>query len=81
MTYIGVVPGGHGNRFMWSPNNVVFTLSHAIFEESLFPRCKNEKYGSKRLPISPPNDQEDHEDDIPPTMLDDSDDDFTPSTQ
>ncbi|THU80273.1 hypothetical protein K435DRAFT_607398, partial [Dendrothele bispora CBS 962.96] len=45
MVYLGVAPGGHGNRFMRLPNNVVFTLAHAIFEETVFPKC--EKHGQE----------------------------------
>ncbi|KAI0055088.1 hypothetical protein BV25DRAFT_1932262, partial [Artomyces pyxidatus] len=37
MTYLGVVPGGHGNP----PNNAVFTLAHALFDENMFPKCAN----------------------------------------
>ncbi|THU91201.1 hypothetical protein K435DRAFT_674587, partial [Dendrothele bispora CBS 962.96] len=40
MVYLGVAPGGHGNCFMRLPNNVVFTLAHAIFEETVFPKCE-----------------------------------------
>ena len=39
MVYIGVAPGGHGFRFMRSPNNVIFTLAHALFNEKMFPKC------------------------------------------
>jgi hypothetical protein len=81
MTYIGVAPDGHGNRFMRSPNNVVFTSSHAIFEETLFPKCTHEKCGSRRLPILPPTDTSNNEDDIPPMMLDDDEDDNIPPTR
>jgi len=39
MVYLGVAPGGHGDLFMRSPNNTVFTAAHALFDEGIFPRC------------------------------------------
>ncbi len=35
MTYLGNAEGGIGFRFMRSPNNVVFTSSHALFDENI----------------------------------------------
>jgi len=43
MTYIGIAPGDHGNIFMCSLENVVFTSAHADFNENLFPRCPANK--------------------------------------
>lgn len=43
MTYIGFAPGGHGFRFMRSPNNVVFTSAHALFDEQMFPKCPDHR--------------------------------------
>ena len=37
MTFIGLAPGGHGWLFMRSPNNVVFTVAQATFDEYFFP--------------------------------------------
>ena len=39
MTYLGNAPGGKGWRFMRTPNNIIFTSAHAIFDEALFPKC------------------------------------------
>ena len=72
MTYLGVSSGGHGNLFMRSTNRL-FTATHAIFDENMFPRCKTPKEPnrSKRLPS-----RQDHDDHIPPQ---DDDDDVPPS--
>jgi len=37
MTYTSIAPRDHGNIFMCSPENVVFTSAHADFNENLFP--------------------------------------------
>ena len=40
MVYIGVAPGNESNfLFMRSPNNVLFTSAHALFDEACFPCC------------------------------------------
>ncbi|KZT63674.1 hypothetical protein DAEQUDRAFT_679956 [Daedalea quercina L-15889] len=67
MTYLGVAPGGHGHRFMCSPNNVVYTSLMAVFDETMFPRCPDTKLQTvpKKL------DQVGHQ----PTSQEDSDDD------
>ena len=39
MTYLGNAPGGKGWWFMHTPNNIVFTSAHTIFDETLFPKC------------------------------------------
>lgn len=54
MTYIGVAPGGHGDRFMRSPNNTIFTSSQALFDETLFPKCpESNKRQNTRLHNAP----------------------------
>lgn len=40
ITYLSVAPGGHGSRFMRAPNNVLFTAMHALYDETLFPKCE-----------------------------------------
>ncbi|KAJ3912346.1 hypothetical protein F5877DRAFT_84907 [Lentinula edodes] len=69
MSYLGVSDGGHGNIYMRS-NNAMFTATHTVFDEKLFPHCKSsERHRSTRLldcnpdpkdPIPPPGD-----DDVP----------------
>ena len=40
MVYIGVALGNKSNfLFMRSPNNVLFTSTHVLFNEACFPRC------------------------------------------
>ena len=39
MTYLGTAPGGKGWIFMHAPNNIIFTATKAIFDESMFPKC------------------------------------------
>ena len=40
MVYIGVAPGNERNYlFMHSPNNVIFTAAHVLFDELHFPKC------------------------------------------
>jgi hypothetical protein len=68
MTFIGYADGVKGYLFMRSPNNVVFTASKALFDETMFPKCPD----GQRRGITPvgnkPND-----DQIPP-----QEDDFNP---
>jgi hypothetical protein len=66
---------------MQSPNNVVFTSAHVIFKENLFPRCPDSKRGSKRLPISPPNDKSNTENNHSPTFFDSDDEDNSSPTR
>lgn len=41
MVYLGVAPGHESNFiFMHSPNNVIFTSVHALFNKVQFPKCK-----------------------------------------
>ncbi|KAI0055097.1 hypothetical protein BV25DRAFT_1789644, partial [Artomyces pyxidatus] len=77
MTYLGVAPGGHGDRFMRSPNNVVFTSAHALFDENMFPKCAKEmKRRTTWLPNSAPDSND--EPDVPHPL--DDDDDFPSSS-
>ena len=40
MVYLGVAPGSSSNfLFMQSPNNVLFTSAHALFDELHYPCC------------------------------------------
>ena len=39
MTYLGNAPGGKGWQFMRVPNNIICTSAHAIFDETMFPKC------------------------------------------
>jgi len=39
ITYISIAPRDHGNIFMCSPENVIFTSAHADFNKNLFPWC------------------------------------------
>jgi transposase InsO family protein len=41
MTYLGVVEGMKGYRFMWN-GNILFYSAQALFDEELFPRCKTQ---------------------------------------
>jgi len=41
MIYIGIAPEKHGNIFMRSLGNIVFTAAYAIFDETLFLCCQN----------------------------------------
>ena len=76
MVYLGIAPGGHGNRFMRAPNNVVFTSAHAIFEEAYFPKCEKRPLGSRRLPVTATDEDEERPDNLPPDSIPDDDDDF-----
>ena len=70
MTYVGVAPGGHGYLFI-RETNAEFTGAHAIFDESIFPRCHHKRQNQARQPEAPLN-----TDPIPPTGLDDGIDDL-----
>jgi hypothetical protein len=39
MIYLGTAPGVKGWTFMRSPNNIIFTAAHTIFDEEMFPKC------------------------------------------
>ncbi|KAJ3559232.1 hypothetical protein NM688_g461 [Phlebia brevispora] len=72
MVYLGNT--SYGWKFMRSSNNVVFTLSQAVFEESVFPKCdpKHKHRVRDRLPAPPHDDHschdspDDNDDDLPP---------------
>ena len=74
MVYIGIAEGIKGNRFMRITNNQVFTAATALFDESLFPKCKTAiKRPTTRLyepvdqqpPITPRLTLDDDDDDLP----------------
>ncbi|KAI0314291.1 hypothetical protein OF83DRAFT_1064095 [Amylostereum chailletii] len=70
MTYLGIAPGGHGNIFLRTPNNTVFTSAHALFDETLFPKCPTAtKHCSTQLPSNAPGTEQ--TEDIP--LIDDDD--------
>ena len=56
MVYIGVAPGNEQNYlFMHSPNNIIFTAPHALFDKLHFPKC------AQRTSTGPEScDQSDH---------------------
>ena len=67
MIYLSPAPGGHGDRFMRRPNNVIFTSSHALFDESMYPSCglqRDSKRRNTRLLDEAP--EPDHADQNPP---------------
>ena len=75
MVYIGVAPGGHGFRFMRSPNNIIFTSAHALFDEKMFPKCPtNQRRRTSRIDDPEDENPSDHE----PTVPSGSDDDDEP---
>ena len=39
ITFIGYPQGTKGWMFMRGPNNVIFTVTQALFNETLFPKC------------------------------------------
>ena len=40
MVYLGVAPENTSNfLFMWSPNNILFTSAHTLFDELCYPHC------------------------------------------
>ena len=50
MTYIGVAPGNEHNFLFMCSTNVVFTATHAIFDEHDFPRCPKNKRNPLKIP-------------------------------
>ena len=55
MVYIGVAPGNESNiLFMRSPNNVLFTSAHALFDKAHFPRCAKPTHTQPTAQIAPP---------------------------
>jgi hypothetical protein len=39
MTFVGYKEGTKGYLFMRKPSNVLYTATHALFDETLFPNC------------------------------------------
>ena len=55
MVYIGVAPGNKSNfLFMRSPNNVLFTSAHALFDEACFPHCAKLTCTQPTAQVTPP---------------------------
>ena len=55
MVYIGVAPGNKSNfLFMRSPNNVLFTSAHVLFNEAHFPRCAKPTCMQPTAQVTPP---------------------------
>ena len=55
MVYIGVAPGNESNfLFMRSPNNVIFTSAHALFDEACFPHCAKPTCTQPTAQVAPP---------------------------
>ncbi|KAJ3533172.1 hypothetical protein NM688_g7317 [Phlebia brevispora] len=73
MVYLGNT--SYGWKFMRSSNNIVFTLSQAIFNESVFLKCDpKHKHCVRDTPPIPPHDDHSHH-----NSPDDDDDDLPPS--
>ena len=55
MVYIGVAPGNESNfLFMRSPNNVLFTSAHALFNKVHFLRCVKPTHTQPTAQVAPP---------------------------
>ena len=55
MVYIDVAPGNEPNfLFMRSPNNVLFTSAHALFDEAHFPHCAKPTCTPPTAQVAPP---------------------------
>ena len=50
MIYLGIALEEHRNLFMCLPENIVFTSTHADFDEKSFPCCKDTKQQNWILP-------------------------------
>ena len=61
MTFIGYADGVKGYLFMRKPNNVVFTVTKALFDETMFPNCPDTKHQG----FTPVGDTPDADDHIP----------------
>ena len=73
MVYIGVAPGNKSNfLFMRSPNNVLFTSAHALFNEAYFPCCAKPTCTQPTAQVTPPISDE-HEPIRPPPPADNND--------
>lgn len=75
IVYLGVANGIKGYKFMRLTNNTIFTGATALFDESMFPKCLDQKrqtftcIGQDTIPrlednLSPPTPQEDEVDDF-----------------
>ncbi|EIN03896.1 hypothetical protein PUNSTDRAFT_139201 [Punctularia strigosozonata HHB-11173 SS5] len=79
MIYIGVADGMETNfKFMRLPNNVIFTSAHALFDETLFPKCAKQKQTKNTRIGGPRSKDTNHPSGQPPVPWDD--DDEIPST-
>jgi hypothetical protein len=78
MVYIGVADGMTTNyKFMQSPNNVIFTLAHALFDEEMFSKCEGtKKYKHKRFQSLTSHEHAQNEQHHPPPTTKDEDNDF-----
>ena len=78
MTYLGTTD--HGDLFMRAPNNVIFTSSHAEFDEEFFPKCPDNKGKTPERPKRQPRPPSDHNgnDHSNDPRFDDDDDDAPP---
>ena len=73
MVYIGVAPGNKSNfLFMRSPNNVLFTSAHALFNEAHFPCYAKPTHTQPTAQVTPPISDE-HEPIRPPPPADNDD--------
>ena len=55
MVYIGVAPGNESNfLFMRSPNNVLFTSAHALFNKVHFLCCVKPTHTQPTAQVAPP---------------------------
>ena len=55
MVYIGVAPGNESNLlFMRSPNHVLFTSTHVLFNEACFPHCVKTTCMEPTAQVAPP---------------------------
>jgi hypothetical protein len=79
MVYLGIAPDniikGVNCIFMRSPNNVIFTSPHVLFDETCFPKCSSSKAqpAAKKAPTLSSHPEDIH---IPDDPIDDN---FAPS--
>ncbi|EIN03291.1 hypothetical protein PUNSTDRAFT_23416, partial [Punctularia strigosozonata HHB-11173 SS5] len=74
MIYIGVADGMETNfKFMRLPNNVIFTSAHALFDETLFPKCAKQKQTKNTRIGGPRSKDTNHPSGQPPVPWDDDD--------
>ena len=58
MIFLGYPQGTKGYLFMRGPNNMLFTATQALFNETLFPKCPYVHH-SRYTPVAPPVDAQD----------------------